>query len=353
MKIRGMSYQKGIFFVGERTVSCAYEKNGQICESLRPLNILTVLSIVPTVFVRMPIVFQLFSYVYFALIFIPKLSFVSLSWDGLPYYFILYYIFGTHFMFPRELRKYHGAEHKVFSDRGMKKKSRIHFIKKAKITNRYCSTNIVVIYFIAVITLCVVLLVIFPFAKALMLASYTALLFVPLVNWHINTHKAPWIRRFVLTISYWLQEKWTTSEPDEKHLLVAITAYANLAKEEFPQHFYEHIDRKKKEHKKMAIVDISVIPVGTQTTQLSSYVASIHKVLKNYEEKINYELTPMSTIIEGELPVLFEVIEAIHEVPFQNGAQRVVTNIRIDDRRDKEVKMEDKVKSVKEKLQEQ
>jgi uncharacterized protein (TIGR00106 family) len=102
----------------------------------------------------------------------------------------------------------------------------------------------------------------------------------------------------------------------------------------------------------MAIVDVTVIPIGTTTPSVSEYVAEIQKVLETYksEGKIDFTLTPMSTIIEGELPVLFEVIQAIHEVPFSKGIHRVATNIRIDDRRDIKRRMADKVASVKEKM---
>jgi uncharacterized protein (TIGR00106 family) len=102
----------------------------------------------------------------------------------------------------------------------------------------------------------------------------------------------------------------------------------------------------------MAIVDVTVIPIGTQTPSVSSYVADIQKVLKQYEKegKIQFQLTPMNTLIEGELPVLFEVIQAIHEVPFNAGIHRVATNIRIDDRRDKKRKMHEKVERVNELL---
>ena len=40
----------------------------------------------------------------------------------------------------------------------------------------------------------------------------------------------------------------------------------------------------------------------------------------------------------------------MHEVPFQSGALRVGTTIRIDDRRDKELTMEGKVQAVMENL---
>ena len=104
----------------------------------------------------------------------------------------------------------------------------------------------------------------------------------------------------------------------------------------------------------MAIVDVTVIPVGTKTASVSAYVADIHRVLQRYEEQgeIRFQLTPMNTIIEGDLPLLFEVILAMHEVPFEKGLVRVCTNIRIDDRRDVERKMEEKVESVKKHLKE-
>jgi uncharacterized protein (TIGR00106 family) len=100
----------------------------------------------------------------------------------------------------------------------------------------------------------------------------------------------------------------------------------------------------------MAIIDVTVIPVGTETPSVSEYVAEIHKVLKHYEDRISYQLTPMSTLIEGDLGLLLEVVKEIHEVPFKKGLQRVCTNIRIDDRRDKEHSMVRKMESVQAKL---
>jgi uncharacterized protein (TIGR00106 family) len=106
----------------------------------------------------------------------------------------------------------------------------------------------------------------------------------------------------------------------------------------------------------MAIVDVTVIPLGTGTPSVSKYVASVQKVLRKYEGegKIRFQLTPMNTIIEGDLPMLFEVIQAMHEIPFNDGIQRVATTIRIDDRRDiANRKMEEKVEKVMNLLNEQ
>ncbi|MBC6974072.1 MTH1187 family thiamine-binding protein [Bacillus sp. Xin] len=100
----------------------------------------------------------------------------------------------------------------------------------------------------------------------------------------------------------------------------------------------------------MAIVDVSIIPVGTGNTSVSEYVAEVQKVLEKNADRVKYQLTPMNTVIEGELPVLLEVIQQMHEVPYTKGAKRVATTIRIDDRRDKESTMEKKLNSVRSKL---
>ncbi|MCI0766690.1 MTH1187 family thiamine-binding protein [Paenibacillus sp. 102] len=100
----------------------------------------------------------------------------------------------------------------------------------------------------------------------------------------------------------------------------------------------------------MAIVDVSIIPVGTGNPSVSEYVAEVQKVLEKNADRVKYQLTPMNTVIEGELPVLLEVIQQMHEVPYTKGAKRVATTIRIDDRRDKESTMEKKLNSVRSKL---
>ena len=98
----------------------------------------------------------------------------------------------------------------------------------------------------------------------------------------------------------------------------------------------------------MPIAEVTVVPLGTENTSLSKYVANCHKVLAE-EENIEYELTPMGTILEGELEDIFKVVQKMHQVPFDEGAMRVSTTLKIDDRRDKKASMEQKVNSVNEK----
>jgi uncharacterized protein (TIGR00106 family) len=104
-----------------------------------------------------------------------------------------------------------------------------------------------------------------------------------------------------------------------------------------------------KEMNSLAIADITIIPIGTETPSVSHYVADVQKVLETLKEegRITYQLTPMSTLIEGAIPDLFAAIQAVHEVPFRDGVKRVATNIRIDDRRDRKTTMNGKLESVK------
>ncbi|WHH58762.1 MTH1187 family thiamine-binding protein [Petroclostridium sp. X23] len=99
----------------------------------------------------------------------------------------------------------------------------------------------------------------------------------------------------------------------------------------------------------MAIAEATIVPLGTGSTSVSKYVADCHKILQN-DTRVKHQLTPMGTVLEGDLDVILEMVRKMHEVPFDNGAMRVITSIRIDDRRDLAASMSQKLRSVKEKL---
>jgi uncharacterized protein (TIGR00106 family) len=100
----------------------------------------------------------------------------------------------------------------------------------------------------------------------------------------------------------------------------------------------------------MAIIEISVVPIGTKTSSLSKYVAKAIDVLKK-ESDIKYQLTPMGTIVEAtSVEKLLTVAGKMHTIVFGGEVKRVVTTIKLDERRDKELTMDGKVKSIEEKL---
>lgn len=98
----------------------------------------------------------------------------------------------------------------------------------------------------------------------------------------------------------------------------------------------------------MAIAEVSVVPLGTGSVSVSEYVAGAIAELQ--KSGLSFQLTPMGTIIEGSLEDVLAVIRKMHETPFNQGARRVYTTIKIDDRRDRKVQMGDKVQSVQKKL---
>jgi uncharacterized protein (TIGR00106 family) len=98
----------------------------------------------------------------------------------------------------------------------------------------------------------------------------------------------------------------------------------------------------------MAVVFVTIAPLGTATTSLSRWVAGVERVLRG--SGLTHQLTAMGTIIEGDLDAVLRVVREMHEQPFTEGAVRVSTLIKIDDRRDKPHTIAGKMRSVEEKL---
>ncbi len=94
------------------------------------------------------------------------------------------------------------------------------------------------------------------------------------------------------------------------------------------------------------ILEVTIYPLGE--ISLSTYVAEVIDIFE--DAGLTYELHPMGTVIEGDWDEVMPVIKQAHEHVFEMGAVRVSTTIKIDDRRDKKVKKEDKIESVRHKL---
>ena len=94
----------------------------------------------------------------------------------------------------------------------------------------------------------------------------------------------------------------------------------------------------------MIISQLSIAPVG-EGTSLSKYVKTALNVLK--KNNIKFKTNDMGTIIETkDLQTLFMVVEQAHEAVISSGAKRVITELKIDDRRDKNAKIGTKIESV-------
>ena len=98
----------------------------------------------------------------------------------------------------------------------------------------------------------------------------------------------------------------------------------------------------------MAVVFLTITPLGTGTPSVSRYVAGVERILR--ETGLTHQLTAMGTIIEGDLDEILAVVRRMHEHPFTQGAVRVSTLLKIDDRRDRPHTIAGKMRSVEEKL---
>ncbi len=76
---------------------------------------------------------------------------------------------------------------------------------------------------------------------------------------------------------------------------------------------------------------IAVYPLGTDGASVSREVSAIFGILDNCG--LTYEITVMGTIVEGAPAELFTLAARLHECMFSDRVRRVVTSIRIDDRR--------------------
>jgi len=99
----------------------------------------------------------------------------------------------------------------------------------------------------------------------------------------------------------------------------------------------------------MVIAEVSVVPLGTKSPSVSQYVARAIKVLEQ-EKGIKYETTAMGTVIEGDLDRILAAVKKMHEEIFGEGVARVITTVKIDDRRDKAQSVRAKLDSLRKNL---
>lgn len=95
------------------------------------------------------------------------------------------------------------------------------------------------------------------------------------------------------------------------------------------------------------LLDLCVVPVGVGVS-VSEYIAACQRVLK--DAGLKHEMYMYGTNIEGEWDEVMAAVKKCHEVVHQMGAPRISTSIRLGTRVDRNQSMEDKIKSVEQKL---
>ena len=94
----------------------------------------------------------------------------------------------------------------------------------------------------------------------------------------------------------------------------------------------------------MIVADFSMIPMGSGTSA-SQYVRAVQEILK--ASGVKFLPGPMSTSLEVDsFEELFRVIDAANERLKDMGVERIITNIRIDYRLDKEISISSKLEAV-------
>ena len=100
----------------------------------------------------------------------------------------------------------------------------------------------------------------------------------------------------------------------------------------------------------MIQAEISIYPMATRTTSTSFYIAKAIESIKKIEN-LRYEINSMGTILESDdidtiNKATKEMIETVHNL----GINRAEIIIKIDSRKDKQVRMEEKVEAIKKQM---
>jgi len=94
----------------------------------------------------------------------------------------------------------------------------------------------------------------------------------------------------------------------------------------------------------MIIAEITMTPLG-KGVSVSQYVKAALEKIKDSE--LNYRLTPMSTVVEARtLDDIFSAVKKAEEAILELGAERVVIDIKVDHRIDKDATMDSKIRAV-------
>ncbi|MEW6043772.1 MAG: MTH1187 family thiamine-binding protein [Thermoproteota archaeon] len=92
----------------------------------------------------------------------------------------------------------------------------------------------------------------------------------------------------------------------------------------------------------MIHAEISIYPIGTDSTSLSFYIA---KAIESIQDmNIKYQTTPMGTILESDdVTQIFEASKSVIETVHRLGVKRVEAILKIDSRTDKTQTMQQKI----------
>ena len=95
------------------------------------------------------------------------------------------------------------------------------------------------------------------------------------------------------------------------------------------------------------IADLCVVPIGVGVS-LGTYIAECEKILA--KAGLKTRLHGYGTNIEGEWDAVMRAVKECHEKLHGMGAPRISSTLRLGTRVDRDQTIEDKIRSVREKL---
>ena len=91
------------------------------------------------------------------------------------------------------------------------------------------------------------------------------------------------------------------------------------------------------------VAEIFITPLGTGEATIREFIRALVPLVK--ESGLGYQLTAMGTLVEGPLDDVLALARALHTATFDlhTGTDRVVTHLRLDERRGEPLTLEGKV----------
>lgn len=93
------------------------------------------------------------------------------------------------------------------------------------------------------------------------------------------------------------------------------------------------------------LVEFSIVPIGSGES-VGQYVAECLKLVE--ASGLEYRLNPMGTVVEGEYDEVMDLIKRCHMMTM-SSCSRVITSIKIDDRKGRKGMLVSKIESVEKK----
>ena len=79
------------------------------------------------------------------------------------------------------------------------------------------------------------------------------------------------------------------------------------------------------------LAELEIVPIGTQSPSLSSLLAEVAKLID--QSGLDYRVGAMGTVVEGDWDRIMTLAKQCHQAVLASTS-RVMTTIRIDDRKD-------------------